>query len=373
MNENLPIFVTRPSMPPMGEYIEEIEKIWDSAWLTNMGPKHQKFENQLVDYLNVQKVRLFSNGHLALELAIQALGLAGEVITTPFTFASTTHAIVRNGLTPVFCDINPRDFTIDTDKIEALITEKTSAILPVHVYGNICDIDKIESIARKYKLKVIYDAAHAFAETVNGQGVGSFGDVSMFSFHATKIFNSGEGGALTFADNAIGEVLDQLKNFGIDGPERVVQIGLNAKMNELQAAMGICNLRHIDEQISKCEKVVMRYREHLNNRTGITIQQEQEGIKYNYSYFPVIFEEALCGITRDEICERLKRENIFARKYFYPLTNDFECFKGMYRSESTPVAKHISERVLCLPLYADLELKEVDRICKIILQGPVAI
>ena len=254
------ILVTHSSMPEFDEYIEEIKDIWESHWLTNMGSKHKRLQSELKDYLGVENIDLLTNGHMALELTMQAMGLTGEVITTPFTFASTTHAIVRNGLTPVFCDINAEDFTIDVNKIESLITERTSAIVPVHVYGNICDVDVIQKIADKYNLKVIYDAAHTFGEKYNGQGIGSFGDASCFSFHATKVFNTIEGGAVCFKDKTLGEEIYNLKNFGIRGPETVSGIGANAKMNEFCAAMGLCNLKHIDDEIAKRKVVVDRYR-----------------------------------------------------------------------------------------------------------------
>jgi len=361
---NKSILVTRSSLPPIEEYISELQSIWGSAWLTNMGPLHQQFEKMVAEYLKVQNISLFTNGHMALELAIQALGLTGEVITTPFTFVSTTHAIVRNGLTPVFCDINPHDYTIDVSKIEALITDKTSAIIPVHVYGNVCDVAAIDCIAKKYGLKVIYDAAHTFGVTVNGRGIGTYGDVSMFSFHATKVFNTIEGGALTFADESYRSKFNNIKNFGITSPENVVTVGSNAKMNEFQAAMGICNLRHIDEQIALRKAVMERYYEHLEGRKGIKLITQQQGVSPNYAYFPVVFDEKVLGKTRDDLCEALKSENIYARKYFYPLTNSFECNEGLYDPNATPVAKYIADRVLTLPLYADLELNDVDRICK---------
>jgi dTDP-4-amino-4,6-dideoxygalactose transaminase len=359
-----PIQVTRSSMPEFEEYIEEIRELWDTHWLTNMGAKHKTLESQLLDYLKVPNITLFTNGHLALECIIAALNLRGEVITTPFTFASTTHAIVRNGLKPVFCDINPDDYTIDVEKIEDLITEKTSAIIPVHVYGNVCDVEAIDRIAKKHNLKVIYDAAHTFGITVNGQGVGTFGDASMFSFHATKVFNTIEGGAVTYNDSSIKQVLNDLKNFGITGPEAVEYVGGNAKMNEFQAAMGICNLRHVDGEIIKREKVVERYIDNLKEISGIKLPQEQAGVKSNYAYFPVVFDGY--KMTRDEIFEKLKENDIIARKYFYPLTNSFECYKDLYDIDKTPVAKYVAERVLTLPLYADLTLEDIDSICKII-------
>lgn len=358
------IQVTQSSMPKIEEYIEEIKDLWESKWLTNMGSKHKALETQLLEYLKVPNITLYTNGHLALEGVIAALKLSGGVITTPFTFASTAHAIVRNGLTPVFCDINPEDYTLDVNKVEELITEKTSAIIPVHVYGNVCDVEAIDRIAKKHNLKVIYDAAHTFGVEVNGKGIGTFGDASMFSFHATKVFNTIEGGAVTYNDSYLIKILDDLKNFGITGPESVEYIGGNAKMNEFQAAMGICNLRHVDIEIEKRKAVVDRYVSNLKNIEGIKLSKEQDGVKPNYAYFPVVFDGY--KKTRDEIFEELKTEDIIARKYFYPLINDFDCYKDKYSSNDTPMAKYIADRVLTLPLYADLELETVDRICEII-------
>ncbi|WP_223701122.1 DegT/DnrJ/EryC1/StrS family aminotransferase [Sutcliffiella deserti] len=358
------IQVIRSSMPLYEDYIEEIKDLWESGWLTNMGTKHQQLEADLMQYLCSPNISLYSNGHLALENAIAAYNLTGEVITTPFTFASTTHAIVRNGLTPVFADIDPDDYTLQTENLESLITERTSAIIPVHVYGTICNVKEIERISRKYNLKVIYDAAHAFGVTVNGQGVGNFGDVSMFSFHATKVFNTIEGGALTFRDSNIKEKLTALKNFGITGQESVDYIGGNAKMNEFQAAMGLCNLRNIDMEIKKRKVVVERYYENLNSVEGIKLLKAQDSVRSNYAYFPVVFDGY--KYTRDEVHELLKGKSIFSRKYFYPLTNSLECYKGSFNTRETPVAKYIADRVLTLPLFADLSLEDVDRICEII-------
>lgn len=362
------ILVTKSSMPTLDEYIEEIKDIWDTHWLTNMGSKHKKLQSELKEYLGVERIDLLTNGHMALELTMQAMGLTGEVITTPFTFASTTHAIVRNGLTPVFCDINAYDYTIDVNQIEALITEKTSAIVPVHVYGNICNVEAIQKIADKYHLKVIYDAAHTFGEKYNGQGIGSFGDASCFSFHATKVFNTIEGGAVCFKDKELGEEIYNLKNFGIRGPETVSDIGANAKMNEFCAAMGLCNLKHIDEEIAKRKSVVKRYRNRLEGVKGIKLSPIQDGIVSNYAYFTVVFDEKVFGKSRDGVFDKLAENGIFSRKYFYPLANDFDCYKGRFDSSNTPVAKEISNRVLTLPLYADLELDIVDEICNIILE-----
>lgn len=274
------ILVTRSSMPSFEEYCEEIRDLWDTHFLTNMGAKHKQLEKDLLNYLKTSNITLFTNGHLALECIIAVFDFpkGGEVITTPFTFASTTHAIVRNRLKPVFCDINSEDFTIDVSKIESLITEKTCAIVPVHVYGNICNVEEIEKIAKKYNLKVIYDAAHTFGVEKNGIGVANFGDASMFSFHATKVFNTIEGGAVTYNDSTIKKRLNDLKNFGITGPESVEYVGGNAKMNEFQAAMGICNLRHVDGEILKRKVVVERYRERLENTEGIKLSIIQEGV-----------------------------------------------------------------------------------------------
>lgn len=362
-----PIQVTRSSMPDIEEYIEEIKDIWESHWLTNMGVKHKQLEKALLEYLSIPNITLFTNGHLALENAIAAFNLTGEIITTPFTFASTTHAIVRNGLEPVFCDINPEDYTIDVNKLENLITDKTSAIIPVHVYGNVCNVKEIERLAKKYDLKVIYDAAHAFGVTVNGVSAANFGDASMFSFHATKVFNTIEGGAVAYRDERLSRILYDIKNFGITGPESVEYVGGNAKMNEFQAAMGICNLRHVDKEIQNRKAVVERYIERLSNIDGIKLCKSQSGVKSNYAYFPVVFDGY--KLNRDEVFEKLKLYNIFTRKYFYPITNSYECYRGRFDVGSTPVAKYIADRVLTLPLYGDLDLKDVDRICDVILKN----
>ncbi len=362
------INVTRSSMPEFDEYIEEIRDLWESRWLTNMGVKHNELQDRLCNYLSVPNISLFTNGHLALESIIAAMKLTGEVITTPFTFASTTQAIVRNGLTPVFCDINPDDYTIDVNKIENLITEKTSAILPVHVYGNVCDVEAIEGIAQKYHLKVIYDAAHAFGVRVGNQGIASFGDAAMFSFHATKVFNTIEGGCIAYHDDALTDELRIQKNFGMENAESYPEVAGNAKMNEFQAAMGLCNLRHVDGEIAKRKKAVERYIECLSNIQGITPWHEQKGIIHNYAYFPIIFDKKVFGKSRDKVAEELAKENIYARKYFYPVTNEFACYNGKFELQETPIAKRISKQILTLPLYADLTLDDVDRICNIILK-----
>lgn len=360
------ILVTQTSMPPYEEYIEEIKDIWESHWLTNMGPKHNLLESRLKDYLSVDNISLFTNGHNALELCLQAMNLSGEVITTPFTFASTTHAIVRNGLTPVFCDINPVDYTMDVTKIEALITDKTTAIVPVHVYGHVCNVEEIERIAKKYGLKVIYDAAHVFGVRYKGKGIGSFGDASMFSFHATKVYHTIEGGAICYHNEELGRELYKLRDFGIKNAETIDGVGSNAKMNEFVAAMGLCTLRHVDDEIAKRKRVVECYRENLSDIEGIQLPPIQKDVVPNYAYFPIVIDEKAFGVTRNEVFEKLAENNIHARKYFYPLTNAFDAYHGVYDVNKTPVALHISKRVLALPLFADLHLDDVNSISAII-------
>lgn len=364
------INVTRSSMPSFEEYCEEIKELWDSRWLTNAGAKHQQLQAQLEKYLGVSHVSLYTNGHLALENIIGAMDLpkGGEVITTPFTFVSTTHAISRNGLVPVFCDANSEDYTIDVSKIEALITEKTCAIVPVHVYGNLCDVEEIQRIADKHGLKVIYDAAHAFGVRYKGKGAGSFGDASMFSFHATKVYHTIEGGCVCYGEDSLTQKLADIRNFGLHGQEECLYVGGNAKMNEFQAAMGLCNLRHIDGEIAKRKAVVERYRERLSGVEGIKLSVIQPDVESNYAYFPVVFDGY--KYTRDAVFARLKEQNIIARKYFYPLTNDFACYGDLASAgaEKTPVAAYFASRVLTMPLFADLELADVDRICDIILE-----
>lgn len=358
-------------MPRFDEYCEILKDIWQTRQLTNMGRYHQEFQAALRKFLNVRNVELFTNGHMALELSLQAFDFpkGAEVITTPFTFASTTHAIVRNELTPVFCDINEEDYTIDAAKIEALITEKTCAIVPVHVYGNVCNVAEIERLANKHGLKVIYDAAHAFGEIYNGRNVAEFGDVSMFSFHATKVFHTIEGGCVSFSDDDLGIKLYHLKNFGIRDAEHVDGIGANAKMNEFCAAMGLCNLKYFDADIERRAAIYRRYMENLSGRRGLKLNFVQKGLRPNYSYFPVAFDEKAFGASRDKVFADLAKDGIHARKYFYPLTNSFECFNGRFDITKTPAALRISKQILTLPMYADLSLNDVDRICKIILNG----
>ena len=367
------ISVTRSSLPPFEEYMDEIAPLWETHWLTNMGVKHRELEERLEEYLGVSCVALFTNGHNAIECALETLGIGSdgrdEVITTPFTFASTTHAITRKGLVPVMADISEDDCTIDPAAVEALITDRTAAILPVHVYGNLCDVDALADIAARHGLPLIYDAAHAFGVTRDGVSAAAFGDVSCFSFHATKVFNTIEGGAVCSNDAALKERLNQWKNFGITGPESVEYAGGNAKMNEFSAAMGLCNLRHLADELELRREAVGRYRERLGSVEGLRLlTKPREGVRENFAYMPVEFDPA-CGPTRDEVADALAERDIFARKYFYPCTNTFECYGGMFDPSATPIALRISERVLTLPLYAGIEGEEIDRICDVVCEG----
>ena len=360
------IFVTQSSMPPYEEYIEAIKPLWESHRLTNMGTYHKELELRLKEYLDVPYVSLIVNGHMALEMTIQAMDFpeGSEVITTPFTFISTTHAIVRNRLKPIFCDIKMEDYTIDETKIEELITEKTVAILPVHVYGNICNVETIQEIADKYGLKVIYDACHAFAESYNGIQVGNFGDASVFSFHATKVYNTIEGGAVTFESKSLYEKLYNLKNFGIRGEELVVAVGANAKMNEFAAIMGLCNLRQVSANIVKRRECAEYYIELFDSCEQISLPTyNQASVSYNYGYFPVRFKSI---VLRDRVYGELRKEEIYARKYFYPLTSDAACFKNQYRNLELRNAREASDTILVLPIYPDLEKKEIERIAAIV-------
>lgn len=359
------ILVTKSTLPSIDEYTKELTDLWESRWLTNAGQKHKELTDNLRDYLKAGEVELFANGHLALEIALQALELEGEVITTPFTFISTTNAIVRNGLEPVFCDIDRERWTIDTDKLRKMITKKTSAILAVHVYGIPCDVEAIESIAKEYGLKVIYDSAHTFAANYKGRSISSYGDISMYSFHATKVFHTVEGGALVFNDDTLSDKIRHLRDFGLfPGGEEADEVGMNAKLSEFHAAMGLCNLRHIEDTVAKRKTASERYDSHLRGISGIEIFPEIEGLNRNYAYYPVVFTGKY---NRDTVLEKLSKYDIAARKYFYPLTNKFSSFKGKYDHFNTPVAEFVSNNVLCLPLYSDLDLQDVDRICDIIL------
>ncbi len=368
------IYVTRPSLPDMDDYIDEIKPIFENHILTNMGPIYKKFQAQLIQYLDVKELSMFVNGHFALEMAIQALGLknkgddlrGGEVITVPFTFVSTTNAISRNNLKPVFCDIRKSDYCMDPDKIEDLITDKTVAVIPVHVYGNICDVHRIENIAEKYGLKLIYDGAHAFGEKYLGKGIGNFGDATMFSFHATKVFNSIEGGAVSFRDKRYGVPLHELKNFGIHDEDTVASIGGNAKLDEFRAAMGICNLRNMDKYVASRKVVYDHYMERLSGVDGIVLPKIQSGVEPNYAYFAVYFDHHILGFSRDDVYGALREHDIYSRKYFYPAVNELDCYKEM-NIHATPIAHDVSLNILTLPIYEGLAWDDVDRICDVIL------
>ena len=360
--------VTRTSLPPFEEFCEQIRPLWDSHILTNMGEQHEAFRTALERFLEVPHAVPFTNGHLALEAALAALRLpaGAEVITTPFTFVSTTHAIVRNGFTPVFCDVREEDGTLDPALLEPLLTERTAAVLPVHVYGNVCDVERIGSITARHGLKVLYDAAHAFGVRLNGEGVARFGDASVFSFHATKVFSTVEGGAVCTGDGSLLQALEDAKNFGIRDEEHCASVGGNAKMSELQAAMGLCNLRHAEEEIARRKACAVHYAGRLDGCPGLRILSPRPGVEGNGAYMPVVFgSQAL----RDAVFARLAEADILARKYFYPLVPDLECYAGapFAAAARVPVARSLAARVLCLPLYAGLMADETDRICDIVL------
>lgn len=359
------INVTRSSMPIFEEYCEEIKDLWESRWLTNMGAKHNRLKDELCEYLKVANTELFCNGHIALYCAIKALGLEGEIITTPFTFASTTNAIVQAGCTPVFCDVAD-DYTIDVTKIEGLITDKTSAIIGVHVYGNICDVDAIDKIAQKHGLKVIYDAAHAFGVEYKGRGICTYGDISMLSFHATKVFHTIEGGALCYNDKSLTPDIVKHRGFGLNGDE-IDCFGTNGKMNEFCAAMGLCNMRHIDGEIESRGEAYKLYDQRLSGVAGLKLLPLREGIKQNFAYYPVLFDKQVFGKSRDEVMAMLAENGVVARKYFYPLVSANKGF-GEDLSYLTPIAKEFSENVLCLPMYAHLDAADINMICEIILK-----
>lgn len=361
------INVTRSSMPDFEEYCAEIRELWDTRWLTNNGVKALALEAALSEYLQSPYVSLFTNGHLALEAVLASLKLGGEVVTTPFTFASTVHAIVRKGLTPVFCDVRPDDFTLDARKAEALITGRTCAILPVHVYGNLCDVDALQALADRHGLPLVYDAAHAFGVTKNGVSAAAFGTASMFSFHATKVFHTIEGGAVATASAGLYERLCLERNYGITGPEDVVCVGGNAKMNEFQAAMGLCNLRRLSEDIRARKHVHDLYQELLSGSDRLALPQAQPGVESNYAYYPVVFRDGRAA--RDAACGRLLENGVYARKYFYPLITDFACYRGMpgFDPSLTPIAALAADSVATLPLYPGLADEDVRLICRVIL------
>jgi dTDP-4-amino-4,6-dideoxygalactose transaminase len=364
------INVTRSSMPPFEEFIEELRPVWDSRWLSNRGMASRKFEGMLKEYLGVEHVYCFANGHVALEVAINGLFLrkGGEVITTPYTHCSTTHAIVRNGLKPVFVDVEPRTYTIDPDLVEKAITDNTVAIVATHVYGFPCDVERLEKIAKAHGLTVIYDAAHAFGVTYKGVGIGNYGDLSMFSTHATKVFHTIEGGLVTYKDkdNDRFRPMRRIVNFGFTSQEDIDYVGTNARMNEFEAVMGICNLRHLDGEIAKRKLAGDRYWERLSGHEGIILPKPDQDTKWNYAYFPVLFDGY--KLDRDQVKDKLARHDIFARKYFYPITNLAACYRDEYGKADVPISKRAADTVLTLPMYADLTVEDVDRICDIILE-----
>jgi dTDP-4-amino-4,6-dideoxygalactose transaminase len=362
------ITVTQPCLPQLEEFIPYLRQIWDNKWLTNNGPLHQQLEKELADYLGVKYISLFSNGTLALISALQALNIQGEVITTPFSFVATTHSLWWNKITPVFVDVEPEYFNLNPRKIEAAITEKTTAIMPVHVYGNPCQIDEIKCVADKHNLKVIYDSAHAFGVKKNGTSVLNCGDLSVLSFHATKVYSTIEGGAIICHSQEMKHHIDNLKNFGFRGETIVEEPGINAKLNEVQAAYGLLQLKYIDRFIEKRKQITGLYRELLNGIQGIDFLKDMDGVSHGYSYFPIFIDEEKYGMNRDDLYERLKENDIFGRRYFYPLISDFEPYKNMPSAtkENLPVATKAAQQVLCLPIYVELKESDVKRIIEVI-------
>jgi len=363
-----PIYVTRPYLPKLELFCEGLKEIWDSQWLTNNGPVLRRFTRQLSNYFETDNVCLFNNGTLALQIGLQGMGISGEVITTPFTFVATTHALFWNKIRPVFVDIEPDYYTLDPDKVEAAITPWTTAILAVHVFGHPCKLNALADIARRHNLKLIYDAAHAFGVRVGNKSIAHFGDMSMFSFHATKSYHSIEGGMLTFQDSGLKKTFDYLKNFGFENEVEVVMPGTNAKMNEMQALMGSMLLQHIDKVTGKSQKITALYREKLRDVRGIRLPPElPKDVRYNYVYMPIEVNEQKFGMSRDTLYEKLMKYNIYSRRYFYPLICDFSCYRSVAVKDPLVVARRVSSRILTLPTYYDLQLEDVERICQIII------
>ena len=362
-----PIYVTRPFLPPLEEFAKGLEEIWESQWLTNNGPIVRRFTQELCHYFETDNLCLFNNGTLALQIALQGMGISGEVITTPFTFVATTHVLYWNKVRPVFVDIEPDYYTIDPEKVEAAITPWTTAILAVHVYGHPCKLNALADIARRHNLKLIYDAAHSFGMKINGRSIAHYGDLSMFSFHATKLYHSLEGGMLIFKEAGLKILFDYLKNFGFKNEEEVVMPGTNAKMNEMQALMGLQVLKYLEENINKREKITALYRQRLKNIPGIRLVPPlPPDLTYNYGYFPVEIDAKEFGMTRDALYEKLKEYNVFSRRYFYPLITDYACYRSVSVKDPLPVARRVAERILTLPIYDGLELSDVEKICEII-------
>ena len=369
MNKDI-ITVTSPLLPNLDEFSESLKEIWESKWITNNGQFHQKLEAALAEYLKVPYVSLFTNGTLPLLTALQALRITGEVITTPYSFVATTHALWWNGIKPVFVDIDPSTGNIDPQKIEAAITPRTTAILPVHVYGKPCDTEAIQAIADKYGLKVIYDAAHAFGVEVNGESLLNAGDMSTLSFHATKVFNTIEGGAMVMHDEKTKQRIDYLKNFGFANEVEVVGPGINSKMDEIRSAYGLLNLKQVDAAIAARQKVAVAYREALRNVDGISFWDDMPGVRHNYSYFPIFVDAKKYGMTRDELYMKMKDQGVWGRRYFYPLISEFSTYRGLEssRPENLPNAHRMADTVICLPMHHALREEEINRVIDCIIR-----
>ena len=367
---NNQITVTSPLLPDLEEFNDLLRQIWDSKWITNNGQFHQRLEKELAEYLGVPYISLFTNGTLPLLTALQALRITGEVITTPYSFVATTHSIWWNGCKPVFVDIDPKTGNMDPDKIEAAITPKTTAIMPVHVYGKPCDTKRIQEIADRYGLKVIYDAAHAFGVQVDGESVLNAGDLSTLSFHATKVFNTIEGGAMVMHDEATKKRIDYLKNFGFAGETTVVGPGINSKMDEMRSAYGLLNLRQVDAAIEARHKVAVRYRDALRNVKGISFFDDMPGVRHNYSYFPVFVDAEEYGMTRNELYSKMKAANVLGRRYFYPLISEFSTYRGLEsaKPENLPNAHKMAASVVCLPMHHALSDEDVERVLELVVR-----
>ena len=363
-----PIFVTRPFLPPLAEFCKGLEEIWQNAWLTNNGPVLQRYTRELCHFFESENVCLFNNGTLALQIGLQGMGIGGEVITTPFTFVATTHALFWNKIRPVFVDIEPDYYTLDPEKVEAAITPWTTAILAVHVFGHPCKLHALADVARRHNLRLIYDAAHVFGVQIGGRSIAHFGDMSMYSFHATKLYHSLEGGLLIFQDSGLKSTFDYLKNFGFKNEVEVVMPGTNAKMNEVQALMGLQVLRYLDEIIAKRGKITAMYRERLKDIPGIRVPPPQPSdVHASYAYFPIEIDEQEFGIGRDDLYRKLKEYNVFARRYFYPLVCDYACYQSVSIKDPLTVARRVADSILTLPIYDTLAIQDVERICDILL------
>ncbi|QGY42741.1 DegT/DnrJ/EryC1/StrS family aminotransferase [Maribellus comscasis] len=368
MDNNKPIYVTQPALPDLQEFIPYLEKIWDNKILTNNGPFHMQLEKALAEFLEVPFVSLFANGTLALIVALRALNITGEVITTPYSFVATSHSLLWNNIKPVFVDIEPNSCNIDSEKIEKAITKRTTAILPVHVYGNPCQTERIQEIANTYKLKVIYDAAHAFGVKQNGKNICTHGDLSALSFHATKVFNTMEGGAIVSHSASTKKKIDYLKNHGFFNETKVKTLGLNSKMNEMQSALGLLQLKNFHQNIQKRKRITQLYQKELEKIKGISFIVNTASTEPNFTYFPIFVNKNEYGMTRDDLFKKLKKNNIFARRYFYPLISNFPMYKSIEsaRSSNLPEADKIAENVICLPIFSELDLNSVYRIIDII-------